>query len=256
MAEVGGHGLQLDGMVEDEVNGMTAQVLRLYLKPDPAPVLRAVDDYLRDGVKFDYAGAVLLGGTLLFKYARPTARWTRVTEAIFRFAARVLEEALRAYAGMPKRFPVMTCSQFVYQCFLDAGEEYRLQIEDGLLQGEAGDNPACDGSIRPADLIGGASDMRTGDPDGAETDPGALARELCLALEEGGGSGPLLTADAPEIRALAAQGKRFLDAAEACLRMSGSTLPLPALFVAPCDLAKAKNVLCYDTRRITRVQVR
>jgi hypothetical protein len=153
-----------------------------------------------------------------------------------------------------KTSKTMVCSQLVYQIYEDCGEDYHIEIVDGLMQNAL---DAQDGSICLADLAKSAPEIEAVMPplgakaaleNVAKPDSQAIARELYEALGESSElavNGPDTTTDmsAVDMGIVVSLTKRFLDKLEEFLEKSEANIPINALFIAPSDiLYKSKNL--------------
>lgn len=94
------------------------------------PLIDAADRYLLEKAPYNNNGLYLVGILLIYKKVAPDTVTSRIIAQILKLAAKLLTQYLNS-----KRFPAqhpMTCSQFVAQCYDDAGSDYRL-FEHGLL---------------------------------------------------------------------------------------------------------------------------
>ncbi|GAB6041396.1 hypothetical protein [Endothiovibrio diazotrophicus] len=98
-----------------------------------APVLDAARGYLNDETPYAWGNLVLLGLLLIYKKFTPGGALRRVMIEIFKkLAAEIITYINQGLH--PGKLP-MVCSQFVYQCYQDAGAGYRLKIDNGNLVG-------------------------------------------------------------------------------------------------------------------------
>lgn len=120
------------------------RICRLKGCEDLHPVLEAVRKYLEEKNAYPNFNLGLLGVLLLFKKCAPHT-WTNQT--VYRFAVLVSYELMllvrnHKFAG---KHP-MSCSQFVAQCFTDAGKEYDLKFDQMTIafeEEEQKDNIVC-----------------------------------------------------------------------------------------------------------------
>jgi len=97
---------------------------------DKTPLIRAADHYLLEQAPYNNHGLYLVGVMLIYQRFSPDRPTSRIVARILRLAASLLTHYLNT-----KKFPgqhPMTCSQFVAQCYDDAGDDYRL-FAAGLL---------------------------------------------------------------------------------------------------------------------------
>ena len=159
----------------------------------------------------------------------------------------------------------LICSQLVYQVYEDCGQEYRIHIEDGLLQSvpdRASAGQGVDGSVCLADLVQNAMEFGSAIPE-VEDFPSdeELAERLYEALSDETltnedlvrESGEGVYFSETESRTLLPSVRHFLETLSEFLEKSGNKLPLNALFVTPADLAyKAKNLVTIGRCQIKR----
>lgn len=229
-------------------SGAKAYILRLDPERDPAPVLAAADKYLQAKIRYDFPALVILGGLLIYRTIRPTSRLQKVTDLILRAACRALDKILQAATKSPG---AMVCSQLVYQCYLDGGEDYRIQLHDGDLV-NASLGTIClntlleerkEGAFTVAEPVEVLHETAV-----SNSDPNALAQELYEALTEE--VDELNTAVHNELLNSAEQ---FLKLIEAILEKAGDVIPAQALFVTPGDLLNhATNLTQVDMVNIVR----
>ena len=151
----------------------------------------------------------------------------------------------------------MVCSQLVYQIYLDCGEDYKIQIHDGLLQKENMlSEQVCLAEL--AEKSNAVSAVNTAAMESLESaeykepDMEEIFKELYGAMEESEQENcELCTSN--DLSSLADKAKMFLDKVKNILERAGVELPVYALFVAPSDLLKADNLDNKGTVQITRV---
>ena len=250
MVEMGAKGIVVDGYAPD-ASGETVHFLRLVPEQNPEPLVKAAKAYLEAGAKFDYPDMLLLAGLLIYREVRPTMRWKKITDLILELVCCALDKFLNKLLQKGGNAPAMTCSQLVYQCYRDCGKNYELVLQNSLLQTGAGDSEA----VRLADLIQ-EEDIAVAPPLQVQVamDGELLCRELYHALEETetAGKDQLLTRG--ELGGVASSAAKLLDLLEQILKTS--EIPLPALFVTPCDLLEhTKNLTEYDAVRMRRVRL-
>ncbi len=206
---------------------------------NPAPVIGAAQVYLDQKLVYDMPLLVLLGGLLVYRKLRFTSATWPFVKPILRGAVAALDNLLNERQGRPAQI----CSQFVQQCYLDAG--YTIRFQNGILQGEQG--------LRIADFLEDAPIEALQFADGSQEDvmlDDALWTRFNQALS-------LQTEDdiclfEPPQDALPA-AKAFADRAE---RLSLETAtPLEAMFVTPADLlCHASNLMEVGSVRIRRYE--
>lgn len=101
--------------------------------PPAAPVLAAAKLYVDKKTPYAFGNLLLVGLILIYKKITPSSLLQRVMIKIYKKLAS--EIITWVNQGLyPGKLP-MFCSQFVYQCYEDAGAGYRLKIKDGTLVG-------------------------------------------------------------------------------------------------------------------------
>lgn len=232
MVEMCGSGIKQSPCLES-TGGQKVHLLRLNPEQDPAPLIAAARRYLDEGIPYNYPDLLLFAGLLIYRAARPTPQWQKITDFVLNMACAELDRLLNRLIHRSD-IPVMVCSQLVYQCYLDCGDRYRISLKGGLLQ------DSMPGAIRLADLLDTAKDSPQSSFPAMISplvDTELLAREMYFALtdSEKTAAAELRPAQDAMNRTLAS-AKRFLTLMEQLLEYSGLDLPLPALFVAPSDL--------------------
>lgn len=120
-------GLVLTPFAEHIEPDYPISICRMKRCSDLNPVLGAAQKYLDEKNAYPNFNLGLLGALLLFKKFAP-ATWKNKT--IYRFALLISYELMREVRNFKhaNKHP-MSCSQFVAQCFTDAGKEYDLKFE-------------------------------------------------------------------------------------------------------------------------------
>lgn len=90
----------------------------------PAPVINAATMYLNESQPYAFNNLYLLGMILLYKKFTPNILTKRVMIKIYKLLASQLIDYMNQHKS-PGKLP-MVCSQFVFQCYEDAGESYHL----------------------------------------------------------------------------------------------------------------------------------
>lgn len=257
MVEMGSSGMACS-VCRESADGDSAYLLRLSPKQDVAPLLAAAKAYLDEKVYYDYPDLVFFAGLIIYRAVRSTKRWQKIMDYILELACAELDKMLNKLIHKDGK-KAMVCSQLVYQIYLDCGDDYKIQIHDGLLQaGEmlsAGSEFVCLADLAAeCDTISDENAVMTDSvapAEGKEPDMDAVFKELYGALEEGEQEEcELCTAN--DLGGLTEKTKRFLDRMEEILERAGVELPVRALFVAPSDLLKADNLDKIGTVHITR----
>lgn len=227
IVEMGAGGISVSKCnIADE--GDKAYLLRLFPEKDSTPLIEAAEKYIDAGTVYDYPDLVFFAGLLVYRAIRPTMRWQKVTDVVLNAACAVLDKILNRIIQQGGDTPALVCSQLVYQCYLDCGEEYKIKLKDALLQG------AIHGKVVLAKLLEDRTDIEPVLYDRAqeEIDLEALAQELCVAMEE---EDTVLLGE-NELCGTLGYAKKFLDLVEHLMKELDMDIPVPALFVAPNDL--------------------
>jgi len=239
---------------KEAADGSNAYLLRLNPEQDAEPLLAAAKEYLDEGVYYDYPDLVFFAGLIIYRAVRSTKRWQKIMDYILELACAELDKMINKLIHKDGK-KAMVCSQLVYQTYLDCGEDYKIQIHDGLLQTEnmlseqvclaelaaESDAVAADNAV-----IRDSSSVEFPEPDME-----AICKEFYGAMEESEQEDCELCAS-DDLSSLVDKAKKFLDKVEEILERAGVELPVYALFVAPSDLLKADNLDNKGTVQITR----
>jgi hypothetical protein len=100
------------------------------------PVLEAASGYLNESEPYAEANLYLVGMLLIYRKFTPDSTLQRI---IIRILKKVTASIITYYNEheYPGKLP-MVCSQFVFQCYGDAGANYQLRIVNGVLGDELG----------------------------------------------------------------------------------------------------------------------
>lgn len=240
---------------KEAAEGSNAYLLRLTPEQDAAPLLAAAKEYLDEGVYYDYPDLVFFAGLIIYRAVRSTKRWQKITDYILELACVELDKMLNKLIHKDGK-KAMVCSQLVYQIYQDCGEDYKIQIHDGLLQegnmlseqvclaelAAKSDAVPADNSVTQDRLVSGEF---------PEPDKEAIFKEFYGAMEESE-QGDCELCASNDLSSLVDKAKKFLDKVEELLERAGVELPVYALFVAPSDLLKADNLDNKGTVQITR----
>ena len=241
---------------KEEAGGDNAYLLRLNPERDAAPLLATAKEYLNEKVYYDYPDLVFFAGLIIYRAVRSTKRWQKIMDYILELACAELDKMINKLIHKDGK-KAMVCSQLVYQIYLDCGEDYKIQIHDGLLQkGNMLSEQVCLAELAAkSDAIladNTATTDRLESAEFQEPDMEEIFKELYGAMEESEQEDcELCTAN--DLSSLADKAKKFLDKVEDILERAGVDLPVYALFVAPSDLLKADNLDNKGTVQITRV---
>ena len=107
-------------------------VRRLKDKLPMVPVIDVAGTYLNDADPYDQSGLYFVGLLLLYRKFTPSSAKQRVMIRIFKKITASIVDYIHKHQS-PGKAP-MVCSQFVAQCYANAGPEYKLQFKGGLLQ--------------------------------------------------------------------------------------------------------------------------
>lgn len=233
-------------------NGDNAYLLRLSPEQDAAPLLAAAKIYLDEAVYYDYPDLVFFAGLIIYRAVRPTKRWQKIMDYVLELACMELDKMLNKLIHKDGK-KAMVCSQLVYQIYLDCGENYQIQIHDGLLQAEMASERIClsDLAANSAVVSTEAVAVDSMAAEFQEPDIEAVFRELYGAMEESEQEDCELSTS-NDLGRLVDKAKKFLDKMEDILEHADVELPVYALFVAPSDLLKADNLDNKGTIQVTR----
>lgn len=95
-----------------------------------APLIAAADAYLLEKAPYNNNGLYLVGVLLIYKKFIPDSKTSKLIARLIKLATRLIVHQLNR-KSFPSQHP-MTCSQFVAQCYDDAGADYRLFHESLL----------------------------------------------------------------------------------------------------------------------------
>lgn len=255
IVEMGSNGIVCSTCKEVE-GGDNAYLLRLSPELDAAPLLAAAKEYLDEKVYYDYPDLVFFAGLIIYRAVRSTKRWQKIIDYILELACAELDKMINKLIHNDGK-KAMVCSQLVYQIYLDCGEDYKIQIHDGLLQkGNMLSEQVCLAELAAkSDAIPAGNTAATDSLESAEfqePDMEEIFKEFYGAMEESEQEDcELCTSN--DLSGLVDKAKKFLDKVEDILERAGVELPVYALFVAPSDLLKADNLDNKGTVQITRV---
>jgi len=151
---------------------------------DLAPVLEAAKGYLNDEEPYAEAGLYLVGLLLIYKKFTPSGWLQKVTIKILKKLTLTVTKFLDS-KEYPDKLP-MFCSQFVAQCYEDAGEDYTLEFKDPILKSASGTKHLLD---RTLERMEGEKDLekalqRMAPSEDLDQTSEELCEELKRALEE------------------------------------------------------------------------
>jgi hypothetical protein len=126
--------------------GRTVYVNRLKKEPTSlSPVIEAAAGYVNDDEPYAMSNLYLVGLLLIYKkFTASTPVQKAMIKILKRLTAHIIDYINKHKT--PGKLP-MVCSQFVYQCFEDAGGEYRLNIQNPVLA------LAAAGGVQPASVL-------------------------------------------------------------------------------------------------------
>jgi len=112
--------------------GRTVYVNRLKQAPGSlSPVLEAATGYVNDDEPYAMSNLYLVGLLLIYKkFSASTPVQKAMIKVLKRLTAHIIDYINQRKE--PGKLP-MVCSQFVFQCFEDAGGEYKLHIQNPVL---------------------------------------------------------------------------------------------------------------------------
>lgn len=257
MVEMGSRGMVCSTCKQAE-KGDSAYLLRLNPEQDAKPLLATAKAYLDETVYYDYPDLVFFAGLIIYRAIRSTKRWQKIMDYILELACMELDKMINRLIHKDGK-KAMVCSQLVYQIYLDCGDNYKIQIHNGLLQkGEmmlSDSEQVCLAELaKKRDAIPEKSPVKTdrfASAEWKEPDMEAVFKELYDAMEESGQENCKLCTSS-DLNGLADKAKMFLDKMEELLERAGVELPVYALFVAPSDLLKADNLDNKGTVLISR----
>ncbi len=225
-------------------DGSKVYIMRLSPEKAPSPVVSEAQKYLNAKTRYDFPALVILAGLLIYRRIRPTPKLQKLTDLVINAAYSILDQLLQKLMNTEG---TMVCSQLVYQCYLNCGDDYRIHLS---IENDAVGNAVCLNNLleERGDAISAAVQNECADMLG---DPEALAKELYEALTETGEEGNEAVAAIPD--SILKSAKRFLETVEKILEQSGDTIPVQALFVTPGDLLDhATNLSQVGTVNIER----
>lgn len=152
------NGLVLNPFPEHIDKKYPLRICRMVNPLNTEPLLAAAGKYLDERNAYPNFNLGLLGGLLLFKKFAPHTLRNKIVYMFMGLVASQLMNLVRKrkYTG---KHP-MSCSQFVAQCFTDAGKDYDLHFEHLVaqfgnmkLQSGVGTRAMGNGMITPIDLL-------------------------------------------------------------------------------------------------------
>lgn len=240
IVEVGANGIVISQT--DIQNGDEVYILRLKSEPDPMPLIRSADAYLKAETRYDFPGLFLLAGILIYHYIVPEPKFLKAANHVLDVTCLCLDKMIQHALKYKSR--AMVCSQLIYQIFYDCGNEYKIQVSGSCLwKGTA--ESITPGSVRLADCIA----MNTGfsyaplschDDDLTLFDAELLAKELYLALSEKKNLNDCFNQSCKEtaesLSVTVKKAENFLSRLQHFLKLINCDLPIDAMFVTPADI--------------------
>jgi hypothetical protein len=110
-------------------------VMRLKKHLPMAPVIEISTNYLNNNEPYDMRGLYIVGILLVYKKFAPNTFAQKVIIEILKKLTVAIVKYINKHKE-PGKTP-MVCSQFVAQCYAEAGDDYKLKIENGVLQVKA-----------------------------------------------------------------------------------------------------------------------
>lgn len=146
-------GLVLNSFAEHIESEYPLRICRMRGDADMFPVLEAAKKYLEEVNAYPNFNLGLLGILLLFKKMAPPSWKNAVIYNFYKFVAGRLMNLVREHKYKGKH--PMSCSQFVAQCFTDAGERYDLKFNRLVADFEVGITRSVDDveNVSPLDLL-------------------------------------------------------------------------------------------------------
>jgi len=235
--------LGFEGIFTTEIStdgSRPAYHMRHKTQEDMTKVIDAAKVYLDKHIPYDHQSLVFIAGLIIYHKYFKTPKYKAIVDTILGIACWSLDKYLNDIIH-GKNSDAMMCSQFVYQCFYDAGGNYRLNITNGVVFGKR-----QTGETRLVDLLNEAKsseplpEYHIPDTEIGEIDEESLAQSLLDALKESASSDSETSTDGngaeQSMKQILSKADKFLNLLEKILETIGSKMPLPSLFVTPADL--------------------
>ncbi|WP_421901181.1 hypothetical protein [Maridesulfovibrio sp.] len=116
----------------DRFKGREITVRRLKEEMPMVPVIDVANTYLNNEEPYDQSGLYFVGLLLLYRKFTPSSVKQRIVIKILKKITASIVEYIHKHQS-PGKSP-MVCSQFVAQCYANAGPKYELKFKGGLLQ--------------------------------------------------------------------------------------------------------------------------
>lgn len=234
-------------------NGYKVHMLRLVPEKDSKPLQKAAEVYLKKHINYDFASLFLLAGLIIFKNTRFTKEISKVVFEILQVVCQQLDELYQELTNQGDAKSMM-CSQLVYQCYYDCGLDYRIKIQNGLLQKSAGNLNSIalyEYATREYQPTNVKWEYTQNNIQLSNVRIESLAKELFHALTQEKSIVLEERSLDKEFSFITEKTREFINKAESLLKIMKIDLPLPALFVTPADLFKhAENLKHYCTTSI------
>lgn len=148
-----------------------------------SPVIAAATNYCNNAEPYDNASLYMVGAILVYKKFTPSSLVQKVVIKILDKITATLDAYINSHE-YPGKQP-MVCSQFVAQCYEDAGAQYKLNFKGNLLTKKAAGDSLLDQAIS----IAGNDKKRYAKtplvPGSKITvEPSETAEQLCEELQE------------------------------------------------------------------------
>ncbi|GAA4355077.1 hypothetical protein [Kangiella marina] len=158
--------------------GRTVHVMRLN-KPidDFKPVMDVAAQYLNGEAPYAMNNLYLLGILLLYKKFTPSDTTQRVILRILKRLTEKLLDAINQHK-YPDKHP-MVCSQFVFECYQEAGKAFHLTIKQGKLQSDSSRASLLHKAFKHK-----RQQSQLGNLQSDKTDDEQLAKELYKAMND------------------------------------------------------------------------
>lgn len=113
--------------IEDRIKNRDIHVMRLKSnEPDLTPVLNIANDYVKDRVMYSKANLVIVGMSLLFRKKSLHITTQKILSKLLMHISVDLMRLINKELYKDKN--AMVCSQFVFDCYSKAGDDYRLDV--------------------------------------------------------------------------------------------------------------------------------
>lgn len=118
--------------VKERFKGRNISVMRHYENLDMNPVINAASSYLNSDEPYDDVGLYMVGLLLIYKkFSINNLKQKIIIKILKKITAKITKLILEH--KYPDKNP-MVCSQFAAQCYEDAGNKYKLILENQILK--------------------------------------------------------------------------------------------------------------------------